>query len=252
MIQLSLTQAASLAGWFTPERPGPLVGAHVLRTGLGSAWVDCLPHPRAVLVEAAGNYSLAGAAGALGPGDLPPLAGFIEAPPAFVPVLRAALPALAAWERVIFELAGAPAAAREAVPVTGALVRRLGPADAPALDGLSDECHWVSKTWGGPAGLAASGHAWGAFVAGRLVSVAGTFFLGEAYEDVAVATEPGWRGCGLSPACAAALCADICARGRRPSWSTSADNPASQRVAQKLGFVPHRRDVLYLTDRSLV
>jgi|SRR5579859_1030951 len=247
MIRLSLAQAASLAGWFTPERPGPLVGAHVLRTGLGSFWVDCLPAPRAMLVEAAGNYSLAGAASALGPGDLPPLEGFIEAPPAFVPVLRAAVPALAPWERVIFELPGAPAAAPADAPL-----RRLGPADAPALDGLSDECHWVSNTWGGPAGLAASGHAWGAFAAGRLVSVAGTFFLGEVYEDVAVATEPGWRGRGLSPACAAALCADICARGRRPCWSTSADNPASQRVAQKLGFVLHRHDLLYRTDRSLV
>lgn len=42
-------------------------------------------------------------------------------------------------------------------------LRRLTGADVHHLANLSDESFWISKTWGGPAGLAASGYAWGAF-----------------------------------------------------------------------------------------
>ncbi|MGH8908893.1 MAG: hypothetical protein ACRD0K_20970 [Egibacteraceae bacterium] len=64
------------------------------------------------------------------------------------------------------------------------LVRRLEPADAYHVWGLCPDVSWISGTWGGPAGLAASGHAWGAFAEGRLVSVACTFFVGHLYEDI--------------------------------------------------------------------
>jgi len=77
--------------------------------------------------------------------------------------------------------------------------------------------------------------------------VAGTFFAGAQYEDIGVVTEPGFRRRGLNTACAAALCRDVRARGHTPSWSTSADNLASLRVAEKLGFVRHRSDVLIVT-----
>jgi RimJ/RimL family protein N-acetyltransferase len=241
MLELSPARAATLADWFQPERPGPLVGAHRLATGCGQAWADRWPAPRALLVDVAGNYSLAGDPAALQPADLPPLAGFVEAPAPFVPLLRAAFPDMIDWERIIYALPASAALAPRPAPV-----RRLGPADAAHLAGLSDEAEWVSKTWGGPAGLAASGYAWGAFVDGRLASVASPFFLGRQYEDIGVATEPGFRRRGLSAACAAALVADIRARGHTPSWSTSVDNPASQRVAETLGFVFHRRDWLYV------
>jgi predicted GNAT family acetyltransferase len=61
-----------------------------------------------------------------------------------------------------------------------------------------------------------------------------------------VVTEPGDRGLGLSAACAGAVCQDILGRGRRPSWSTSPDNLASLRVAEKLGFSFQRHDYLYV------
>ena len=80
---------------------------------------------------------------------------------------------------------------------------------------------WISRTWTDPAGLAASGHAWGAFVADELVAIACSFFVGDHYEDIGVVTQPTQRGRGLSTACAAALCGDFTAgadapAGRRP------------------------------------
>lgn len=59
-------------------------------------------------------------------------------------------------------------------------------------------------------------------------------------------TEPEFRGLGLSVACAGALCEEIRARGRIPSWTTSPDNLASKRVAEKLGFTWQRNDYLYV------
>jgi len=79
----------------------------------------------------------------------------------------------------------------------------------------------------------------------RLVSVATSFFVGAAHEDIGVVTEPGHRGRGLSTSCAAAVVADIRARGHRPTWTTSPDNTGSRAVAGRLGFVHERDDVLY-------
>jgi predicted GNAT family acetyltransferase len=72
--------------------------------------------------------------------------------------------------------------------------------------------------------------------------------VGAVYEDVGVATEPGFRGLGLSSACAAAVCRDVRRRGRLPSWTTSPDNTASLRVAAKLGFRHRRHDRLLVAD----
>lgn len=124
-------------------------------------------------------------------------------------------------------------------------MRRLTSNDVAYLDALTPSIAWISATWGGHAGLAASGVAWGAFADGRLVSVAASFFVGAAHEDIAVVTELGHRGRGLSTACCTALIADIRARGHRPTWTTSPDNAGSRAVADGLGFVHERDDVLY-------
>jgi predicted GNAT family acetyltransferase len=86
----------------------------------------------------------------------------------------------------------------------------------------------------------------GAFDGTRLVSIAATFFLGVRHEELAVVTEPAYRGRGLSTGCVAALCRDVLARGRVPSWSTGRDNTASRREAEKAGFTLVRHDVLYV------
>jgi len=239
---LTIEQRATLKEWFLPERPGPLVGLHVLQTGHGACWADRWPNPRALLVETAGNYSLAGDPTALQPDDLKTrIAGFVEAPEPFVPLLQESFDQINVWDRIIFELPGRPKFSRP----PNYLVRRLNSDDSYHLWGLSPHSSWISKTWGGPAGLAASNTAWGAFNGEQLVSVACVFFVGEQYEELGVVTEPKYRGLGLGVACAGAVCKDVLGRGRRPGWTTSPDNTGSIRVAEKLGFTLQRRDCLY-------
>ena len=62
----------------------------------------------------------------------------------------------------------------------------------------------------------------------------------------AMLTEAGYRGRRHSSACTAALVRDILARGRTPCWSTTPDNVASQRVAERAGFRRHREALHYL------
>jgi GNAT superfamily N-acetyltransferase len=221
---------------FGPERPGPLLHAHVRASGVGRCWADSRLDPTTAVAELPGdNIALRGI-----PRELPDLAGFVEAPPVWLPVLRAVDPATAVWQRVIAVL---PAAVD--VPPPGVGARRLTAADTAALAEVDPSIAWIGETWDGPAGLARSGVAWGAFDGPRLVSVACAFFVGRRFEDIGVVTEPAYRGRGLSTACAAGVVRDIRDRGRQPTWTTSPDNVGSRRVAEHLGFVHARDDVLY-------
>ncbi len=245
MVSLSGEQAAGLRGWFEPEQPGPLVGPHVRNTGHGQVWADGWPAPRALLAETTDNYALRGDPAAWDVAQLRArLHGFVEASAEYAPLLRAINPALVVWPRVVYALDGPPP--DKPKRPRRSRVRALQPGDAPALAGLSAEVSWAFKTWGGAAGALAGGTLWGAWLDGRLASVAGTFYRGDVYEDLCVATEPAFQGLGLSTACAAGLCAAIVARGRQPSWNTSTDNAASRRVAEKLGFRWVRDDCLYV------
>jgi RimJ/RimL family protein N-acetyltransferase len=247
LVRLTRDQLAAAAHLVPPERPGPMIAQHVLATGNGSCLADRWPDPRALLVETGGNWTLAGDPAALDPAALRGrVAGFVDAPAAFEPLLRAAVRELQEWPRVVLTLdgpGGPPPEHHDSLQV-----RRLGPGDAGSLERLGDETGWIASTWGGPGGLAASGTAWGAFDGRRLAAVACPFFVGEGYEDLGVATEPAFRGLGLSPACAAAACQDVRRRGRIPSWTTSPDNTASLRVAAKLGFRLQRHDRLLVAD----
>ena len=248
MILLSPDQAATLIDWFSPEQPGPLVGPHVLQTGNGAFHADRWPNPSAVLIETGGNYCLVGDPKALEPDDLKNrVSGMVSAAEPFARLLRDTFDDLGVWERVILDLPESP---RSASPRNHE-IRKLEPSDAYHLWGLSREIAWIYHMWGGPAGLAGSRHAWGAFVDGRLVSIACSFFVGFCYEEVGVVTEPGFRGRGLSAACASALCQEIHRRGRAASWSTGSDNSASLRVAEKLGFLVRRQDVLYVVGTPI-
>jgi GNAT superfamily N-acetyltransferase len=235
MIELTQDQIATLRPWFRPERAGRQIGLHVINTGHGAGLADRWP-------DSSANYALAGNPAALTPAMLRGrIAGFVDAWPDFEPLLRQSFDQVEVWPRVIFTLATPPQTGATA----SAEVRRLSHADAGALESLDADLSWISSTWGGPAGLAASGVAWGAFVGGELAALACTFYVGERYEEIGVVTEPAFRGQGLSGACAAAICQDIQGRGRQACWNTSPDNQASIRVAEKLGFALERHDQLY-------
>jgi GNAT superfamily N-acetyltransferase len=225
----------TVAELFRPERPGPLMHAHLVATGVGTCRADAAG--RAAHVELpGGNHALRGDPGAVGPADLEGLRGLVEAPPEWLPVLRGVDAGVAPWARIVAVLpSGAP------VPSSGDAVVP----DAAALRALHPECGWIHDTWGGADALAAAGVARAVVVEGRAVAVAAPFFVGEEHEDVGVVTDPAFRGRGLSTACAAALVGDIRGRGRVPTWTTSPPNAASRAVAARLGFRPEREDVLH-------
>jgi GNAT superfamily N-acetyltransferase len=232
-----------MKNWLLPERPGPLVGLHIISSGYGTALADRWPDPRSLLVETGGNYSLSGDPGVLDSGELRAhIKGFVETEPGFLTPLKEAFPELQEWQRVIFTQSQSISHSQ----ITQGKLNRLSLADAKALSKISEESAWIWNTWGGPEELASSGFSWGVYVERRLVSVACTFFLGERFEDVGVVTDPVYRNQGFSSACAGALCRDIHARGRIPSWTTSPDNTASLGVARRLGFTLQREDVLYV------
>ena len=247
MIQVTPAQAADLRSWFIPEEPGPLVGLHVIQTGNGTVLVDRWPDPGAVIAETGCNYSLRGDPDAVDISKLTKIVGLIDAPERFFPLFESTFPGMVVWPRVTFELPRSPTHAH----VSGASVRRLHRDDEGQLECLALEMEWIWGTWGDARGLTSSGRAWGAFLDGRLASVACTFFVGERYEEIEVVTEPNFRGLGLSPACAAALCTDIRDRGSVPTWTTSPDNAASLRVADKLGFEVARSSTLYVVAMSV-
>jgi RimJ/RimL family protein N-acetyltransferase len=245
-----------LDAWFRPERPGPLVHQQAVRTGIGRCRVDRWPDPQIVLAEIAGNHALRGDPDRLRPGDLDDVAGFVEAPPEWLPALVAADPGLARWPRLIATLPPGPetvtgvadpcSADPGAADVVGSYeIRRIGPADVKAVAAYDPDGDWIAATWGGPALLAHALVAHGAFTGDRLVSVAVPFYVGTEHADIGVVTEQAHRGRGLSTACAAAVVIDIRARGLLPTWTTSPDNAASLAVAARLGFLRHREDVLY-------
>jgi hypothetical protein len=239
---------ALLAPVMDAETPGPdAVAAHVVATGHGRAWVDRCPQARVLAVEVADNYLIRGDAEAAREAGLEEIVyGFVDAPPAFEPLLKSIADPFATWDRVILADPGSSAPPSASRRAAGVDLRRLEAGDAGALAALDPELTWIAKTWGGPSGLVRSGMAWGAFVDGRLASVACTFFAGRRHEDIGVVTEREFRRRGLSAAASARLYLDIRARGRRATWTTTPDNMGSLEVARRLGFREVRRAVMYL------
>jgi RimJ/RimL family protein N-acetyltransferase len=246
MIQLTPQQALELRPWFRPERRH-LIGLHILNTGNGVCSADRWPGPRLVLAAIGSLLSLSGDPDALSPEDLHKLSGgWLHCPAEFLPALLPVYPDLRSLDRVVFELDGSPT-----LPVPpGVDLRQLDASDAAVLQQLDPDLHWMANTWGGLQGLAANGFAWAAFIDGRPTSLAATFLFADGIEDIGVATNSAHRGLGLAPLCAAALCRDIQSRGHTASWTTSDDNPASIRVAEKLGFKLVGPDVLYILGRA--
>lgn len=246
MVRLNSDQIATIREWFLPDRPGPIIGLHLINGGHGQGRVDRWPDPRVAIVNTGLNYSLAGDPAYLELTALKEITGFIEVPPSFRPLVETNNPEIKIWERIIYQLTDSPRP-----QPSSAEIRPLTLTDVPQLQTISDDITWIYNTWGNVETMANSGYAWGAFVNGRLASIATSFFVGATYEDIGVVTEAEYRGQGLSTACVQALCNDIRQRGRTPSWTTSLDNAASQRVAEKVGFTFERYDRLYVRNIQL-
>ncbi|MFE3523395.1 GNAT family N-acetyltransferase [Streptomyces sp. NPDC059161] len=249
MIELPLHQLAAHIGWFPRATAGPTsLAEHVLATRAGRLWADRAVRPRTVAVAGAGHVLLCGDPGALDPAALAPLANrYVLAPVRFLPVLGAAFDRVVPWERMVYVRREEPAEPRAPRGVT---VRRITTADATALATIDPESRWIHASWGGPAGLANSGHAWGAFHRGDLLAVACTYFLGSRYEDIAVVTVPDHRRRQLALSCVAALCADVESRGRSATWTCSRYNRPSRLLAWTAGFRLEREYVHHATGTA--
>ncbi|MFF4606575.1 GNAT family N-acetyltransferase [Streptomyces sp. NPDC001339] len=235
MIELSADQLPALADRFASGPPGATALAeHALVSGTGRWWADRAIEPRALAVACADHVLLRGAPTALAPCDLSRFAAhYVQAPARFLPLLCHAFDQLVPWERMAYlHRVSVP----DPRPPRGVTVRRLTPEDAPALAALSARTAWIHATWGGPAGLAASGHGWAAFHKGDVLAMACTYFRGSRYEDIACFTVPEHRRRRLALACITALCEDIAARAHIPSWTCSRDNRPSRLLAWTAGF----------------
>ncbi|WP_306318940.1 MULTISPECIES: GNAT family N-acetyltransferase [unclassified Streptomyces] len=245
MIETAPRQLPALSRWFPTGAPGPgVIGEHALATGLGTWWADHAESPRALAVSCAGHTMLRGSPEGLTPADLAPLAhSRIDAPARFLPLLGAAFDRVTPWERMVWTQV---APARPAVLPRGVRVRRLEPADTDALAVLGPDSAWITASWGGPLGLASSGHGWAATDRnGAVLALACTYFRGTRHEDVAVLTAPDHRRHRLALSCVTALTADIRSRGHIPSWNCSTLNRASRLLAWTAGFRLVREYVYY-------
>ncbi|MFF0628416.1 GNAT family N-acetyltransferase [Streptomyces sp. NPDC004296] len=248
MIELTATQATAMAHCFAAAPPGTrALAEHALTPGAGHWWADRPVAPRAVAVACAGHLLLHGEPTALSPLALAPFAAhYVQAPARFLPLLGNAFDGLVPWERMAY-VHRVPVSPPH--PPRGVTVRRLTPADAPAVAALAPESAWIHASWGGPSALAASGHGWAAFAKDRVLALACTYFRGSAYEDVACLTAPGHRRQRLALACVTALCQDIAARGHTPSWTCSRDNRPSRLLAWTAGFRLEHEYVHHLTGQ---
>ncbi|MGZ6391418.1 MAG: GNAT family N-acetyltransferase, partial [Ktedonobacterales bacterium] len=120
-------------------------------------------------------------------------------------------------------------------PIHHDSVRLLSVADLPLLDAAPHEIQ--GGGFGSTRALLEDGVVACAIVDGALVAIAHTSALTPRHADIGVATLEGWRERGFATAAASLVAQQVQATGRTPVWSTGEDNFASQRVAQKLGFV---------------
>lgn len=98
-----------------------------------------------------------------------------------------------------------------------------------------------------------SGGGWRAEKSGRHGALAFTSFRFEDEVELGIETAPDAQGQGLATAVASRMIKDVLDCGLTPVWACRAGNPASHRLAQKLGFRPVRRLPYYglaTPDRS--
>lgn len=153
-------------------------------------------------------------------------AGEVIAPLEYTPWLTEVLP-LWAWTRI--RVHTLPDLQRLPEPA-GRVVGFLDPATLPQLD-IDPELKQELESGAEQSPIAA------AFVNQQPVAFCYAGAITESWWDVAIDTLPEHRRAGHAGQCAAHLIHHFQAQGKRPVWQALESNPASWRLAQKLGFV---------------
>ncbi|SRR5579883_288859 len=115
------------------------------------------------------------------------------------------------------------------------MVRLLGVEDLPLLAAAPPELQ--GDGFENQAALLQDGVVAAGIIDGQMVAIAHTSARTPRYADIAVTTLEAWRNQGISTAAASLVAARLQGTGQIPVWSTGVDNYASQRVAEKLGFL---------------
>jgi len=148
--------------------------------------------------------------------------------------------ALPGWTatRLIFHLL------RDASLLPRIAEQEVKPFEAPDLDAASDDLpdelrSYLERAIGRRALVAAS------LADGRPVSFCGAEYETEGLWDIAIETLEGHRRRGHAARCVSWMVAAMRRRGKKPVWVAEETNPASLRLAAKLGFVPADELVLF-------
>lgn len=134
------------------------------------------------------------------------------------------------------------------VPYSNPTVRQLTLRDALLLEMAPEELRWTG--FESIHALLRDGLAAAALVEGHIVAIAHTSARSRDYAELGVGTLGPWRNRGLSSAAAAFVADKVREAGQVPVWSTSEDNAASLRVAEKLGFTREGRMTAVILQRE--
>ena len=126
------------------------------------------------------------------------------------------------------------ALAQPARSFSSPMVRRLAESDLPLLACTPEELH--PDGFGSTRASVVEGCAAAALLDGEIASIAYVEAMTARHGEISINTADRWRGQGLATAAASWVAGWLQTCGRTPVWSTGADNRASLRVAQKLGF----------------
>jgi ribosomal protein S18 acetylase RimI-like enzyme len=97
--------------------------------------------------------------------------------------------------------------------------------------------------------LLTEGFSAGAIISGKLVGIAHTSAQSKLYSDIGIFVLDGYRNRGFATASASIVAQRVQESGQTPIWSTGKSNFASQRVAQKIGFVEFARRIYVILDK---
>jgi hypothetical protein len=116
------------------------------------------------------------------------------------------------------------------VPIDAGLLARTD------IAGVSEVIDEVRQMWPVPERFAERGLGVAGLVGERLVCWCTSEYVSAAMCGIGIATEPAYERRGIATAAAARFVAAALARGMTPYWECRAENIASARVAQKVGF----------------